>query len=855
MSNYADKIAKLEAQTAKSERKAEQWSNFGKGVQNWDNAVNRIYDRIDVGKISERISEKIPARVLTINVVGNNTPNYHTKTAATAAGLSGEKDLSSHKTTIGASWQKIPLHDYKSMYNDANGQKRHGILNKIDAHFNYTNEGKVKGEVKGGIRKAVLTIENKTIIGIGNEVKAIKQNIVSPVTDFAGQKIREKIALSDNTNLRAGAMIIGNSARAVRWTVNYVKASSKFERRTPHNALKNFRGNQLTHLYEHKVQKFTRRNELAEAKLNFARGKLNSMSDAKPKLKHKEKKAAWKTISGNDNLVFKHSRGQSAEQMNKSFREKHTMKKLRKAESKLYEKKLVKTKDFNEATGKTRTRIRKGIDTSKPKEFKRKRPDGAIKSLSKAGAAAIQSKAFHQMAQSDNYGVQAAGKIARTSFSQVSRIRAKNKANAERKFNKKQLKAKKQYEKANAKLQVRSSKMDAKRAQKKAMQKRRNKDSFAKLKKSKAKASKAARSTKKSLGELKNKKVALIALGALGVIVVMIVPLLVLTGGSSSVSGYIPVDDNVIAFSESYFDEKVKAMLSDKEKEIRKEKTDVNSVTIIVPDDIRSRDVCQIPAYLTAKHDGEWTKEQAMSDIDELVAELYGTEVTTKEVASEDASSSTSSSSSSSTSNTSDETSGESSSSTKYDYTVTPKYTGSKSTIKASLKSKLSSDGKKEYKEVIKQRGGHQSLAPFTSDEDKEISSDSKDYCTFPGSSLPNYYTFVSGEMEIIASGEGIIKSCSNGILSVTYEDEYTVTYKSSDISASSFSTGNEVSKGDSLFNSLDGVYLSTYNELENCYINPYYIFETHDEADDNGDDSEDDEDDEDEEDDGDDED
>ena len=846
MSNYAKKISKLETRAAKSEHKAEQWANFGKGVQNWDNAVNKIYDRIDVGKTAERISEKIPARVLTINVVGNNTPNYQTKSAAMAAGLSGVRNLSSHKTTMNASWQKIPLRDYKGMYNDTYGQKRHGLLNKIDAHFNYTNESKIKG----GVRKAILAIENKTIIGIGNEARALNQHLVSPVSDFAEQKVREKVALSDNTNLRAGAMIIGNSARAVKWTANYVKASSKFERRTPHTALKNFRGNQLSRLYEHKVKKFKRRNELAEAKLNFARGKLNSMGDDKPKLKHKEKKAAWKTISGSDNLVFKRTRGQNAERMDKSFREKRTMKKMRKAESRLYETKLVKTKDFNEATGKTKTRIRRGIDTSKPKEFKRKRPDGAIKSLSKAGGAAIQSKAFHQMAQSDNYGVEATGKIARTSFSQVSRIRARNKANAERKFNQKQLKAKKQYEKANSKLQVQSSKMDAKRAQKKTMQKRRNKENFAKLKKSKAKASKAAQSAKKGLQELANKKVGLIALGALGVVLVMIVPLLVITGGgSSSVSGYIPVDDNVLAFSESYFDEKVKALLSDKEKEIRKEKKDVNSVSTVVPNDIRSRDVCQIPAYLTAKHDGEWTKEQAMSDIDELVAELYSTKVTTKEAkteTSEDISSGTSSSStSSSTSDTSDETSDESSSATMYDYTVTLKYTGSKSTIKECLKSKLSSDAKKEYKEVIKQRGGHQSLAPFTSDEKKGISSDSKGYCTFPGSNLPNYYTFVSGEMEIIASGNGKIKSCSNGILSVTYEEEYTVTYKSSDISASSFAVGNTVTKGDNLFNSSDGVYLSTYNEMERCYINPYYIFETHDEAEDKDDDSDDEDDDE----------
>lgn len=820
MSNYADKISKLETRASKSERKAEQWTNFGKGVQNWDNAVNKIYDRIDVGKTAERISEKIPARVLTINVVGNNTP-------------------------IGASWQKISLHDYKGMYNDANGQKRHGLLNKIDAHFNYMNEGKVKG----GVRKAILTIEHKTISGIGKEARALNQNLISPVSDFAGQKAREKMALSDNTSLRAGAMIIDNSARAAKWTANYIKASSKFERRTPHTALKNLRNNQLSRLYEHKVKKFKRRNELTEAKLNFMRGKFDSVGDDKPKLKHKEKKAAWKTISGNDNLVFKRTRGQNAERMDKSFREKHTMKKMRKAESKLYETKLVKTKDFNEATGKTKTRIRKGIDTSKPKEFKLKRPDGAIKSLSKAGGAAIQSKAFHQMAQSDNYGVEATGKIARTSFYQASRIRARNKANAEKKFNQKQLKAKKQYEKANAKLQVQSSKMDAKRAQKKAMQKRRNKENSAKLKKSKATASKAAQSAKKGLQELANKKVGIIALGVLGVALVMIVPLLVITGGGSAVSGYIPVDDNVLAFSESYFDEKVKALLSDKEKEIRKEKTDVNSVSTVVPDDIRSRDVCQIPAYLTAKHDGEWTKEQAMSDIDELVAELYGTEVTTKEVetsTSEDASSGTSSgSTSSSTSDTSDDTSDETSTSTMYDYTVTLKYTGSKSTIKECLKSKLSSDAKKEYKEVIKQRGGHQSLAPFTSDKKKEISSDSKDYCTFPGSNLPNYYTFVSGEMEIIASGNGKIKSCSNGILSVTYEEEeYTVTYKSSDISASSFAVGNTVAKGDSLFNASDGVYLSTYNQTEKCYINPYYIFETHDEVEDKDDDSHDDEDD-----------
>lgn len=189
MSNYADKISKLETRAAKSERKAEQWTNFGKGVQNWDNAVNKIYDRIDVGKIAGRASEKIPARVLTIDIVGKDrTKNFQTQAEMVGAKLS--------KTAISASWQKIPLHDYKGMYNDAYGQKRHGLLNKIDAHFNYTNEGKVKG----GVRKAILAIENKTIIGIGNEARALNQYLVSPVSDFAEQKVREKIALSDNTD-------------------------------------------------------------------------------------------------------------------------------------------------------------------------------------------------------------------------------------------------------------------------------------------------------------------------------------------------------------------------------------------------------------------------------------------------------------------------------------------------------------------------------------------------------------------------------------------------------------------------------------------------------------------------------
>lgn len=807
MANYAEKITKLESKAAKYSDKIQKWGNFNRGVQTWDNAINKIYDRIDVGKTVERVSSKLPVRVLTFDVVGQTTPNFQTQTATMAAGMAKEK-MTSHKTTLNASWQKMSVGEYRDFYKD-----RHGLLNKIDAHFNYSNEGKIKGAA----RQVVLSVESKLITGTKGGLRAVKNGVISPTTDFAMRKFREKMQISDQTSQRAGIAIIDNSARATKWTVNYVRASSKFERRTPHNALKNFRNKTLKGLYDHKVTKFNRKNALTEAKLNFSRNKLSGAGESISKFTRKQKKAAWKTISGNENFEFKQTRGQKAENMERSLSEKRTMKKMNKAQRNMYHTKLVKTYDYNELTGKTKVRFRQAVDTSKPKEFKRKRPDGAIKSLSKAGVAAVQSRAFNQMAQSDNYGVQAAEKVSRSAFSQASRLNAKRNASREKKFNQKQRKAKMQYEKANAKLQVQSSKMDSKRAQKKMLQKKRNAKTFKEQLKAK-KAAKQALSKKSLIGGAKNKKVALTAAAA---VVLFLIPLVIfMGGGSSSIGIVIPVEDDLIAFADSYFDNKVAALVSEEEKSIRDNNSDVNSVTTAIPDSLKGITVGTIPAYLSAKHGGEWTKDQAIADIDELVAACYSTEVKKKKAKSDTSSNSTSDNVSSDTTSSDD-----TSPTTMYDYTVTLKY---KTDVKKFVKKALSKDEQEDYNDLMKERGGHQTLSPFSTDKKKVVSSDSKDYYTFPTSDLPEHFTYVSGAIDVIASGNGTVTSCSDGKLVIKYEDEnFSVTYKSSDISVLSFSVGDKVVKGDSLFSASDGIYLSSYNEDMKCYINPYYIFST----------------------------
>lgn len=804
MANDAKKIAKLEEKAAKYSEKIQKWENFDRGVQAWGGAIDKVYDRIDVGKTVERVSSKLPVRVLTFDFVGKSTSNYQTQTATMAAGLSGEK-MTSHKTTVNAGWQKMTVGEYRDLYKD-----RHGLLNKIDAHFNYVNEGKVKGAV----REVILSTESKLITGTQSSLQAVKNGIIAPTADFAARKLREKMQTSDQTSQRAGLAIIDNSARAARWTVNYIHASSKFERRTLHSALKSFRNETLNGLYEHKVTKFNRKNALTEAKLNFSRNKLGGASEAASKSRINKK--AWKTISGNDKFEFMRTRGQKAENMNmgRSFSEKRTINKMRRAQRKLYGTKLVKTYDHNELTGKTKMRFRQAIDTSKPKKFKRKRPDGVLKSLSKAGAAAIQSRAFHQMEQSDNYGVQATGKVSRSAFSQVSRLNAKRKAGREKKFNKNQRKAKKRYEKANAKLQVQSSKNTSKQAQKKMLRKKRNAKSFREQLKAK-KAAKRALSTKKTLiGSAKSKKIALTAAAA---VLLFILPLVIfMGGGSSSIGAVIPVDDDLISFADSYFDFKMAAVVSEKEKSIRDDNDDVNSVKTVIPAKLKGIKVGTIPSYLSAIHGGEWTKEQAIADIDKLVEVCYTTTVKKNKVQSD---------TSSSDESTSDDTSLDTTSTTKYDYTVTLKCT---TTVKKFIELILPKDEREDYDDLMEERGGHQVLSPFSTDKNKFVSSSSKDYYTFPTNDLPEHFTHINGKIDVIASGNGTVTSCSDGKLVVKYEEEnFSVTYMSSDISVLNFSVGDEVIKGDILFSASDGIYLSTYNEEAKCFINPYYIFST----------------------------
>lgn len=808
MGNDAENIAKLEEKAAKYSEKIQKWENFDRGVQAWGGAIDKIYDRIDVGKTVERISSKLPVRVLTFNIGEHTTSNYQTQSETMAAGLSKEK-MTSHKTSVNAGWQKMTVGEYRDLYKD-----RHGLLNKIDAHFNYTNEGKIKGAA----RQVILSTESKLITGTQSSVRAVKDGVIAPTAEFAISKLRDKIQDSDQTSQRAGLIIIDNSARAARWSVNYVRASSNFERRTLHNAMKNLRNDTLTGLYESKITKFTRKSELTEAKLNYSRSQLGGLGGTSAKFSHKEKKAAWKTISGNKNYAFMNTRGQKAENMGRSFGEKRTINKMHRAQRKLYGTKLVKTYDHNELTGKTKMRFRRAINTSKPKKFKRKRPDGVFKSLSKVGAAAIQSRAFHQMAQSDNYSVQAAEKVSRTAFSQVSRLNAKRKAGREKKFYKKQRKARMQYEKANAKLQVQSSKRSSKKAQKKLLQKKRNAKLFKKQSKAKAaKAAKQALSEKSLLNVLKNKKIALAAAAAA---LLFIVPLIVfMGGGGSSLGTIIPVDDYLIAFADSYFDNKLKALVTEKEKEIRENNDDVNSVKTVIPSKLKGIKVCTIPAYLSAIHGGEWTKEEAMADIDKLVEACYTTKVKTKAVSSgtsddeEDEATSDNTSSSSS------------SSSKKYNYTVTLKCNQK---VKNYIASALSKEQKEDYDDLMEERGGHQTLTPFSVDKNKFVSADSKNYYTFPTSSLPEHFTHISGKIDVIASGNGTITGCSDGKLVIMYEEEgFTVTYQSTSISASGFTVGKEVIKGEGLFSVSDGLYLSTYNDEEKCYINPYYIFST----------------------------
>lgn len=155
MATYAEKIIKLEEKAAKYGGKIEQWERFGNNVQNLSNTFDKINHSVD-------IPAKLPVRVLTVTVGHLD---------------SGEKR---------AEWQKMSASEYHDFY-----RGRHGLLNKIDAHINYANEGKVAGAV----RKTILNIENSVVNGAEVGLGAFKRGVVNPAADLAQRKFREGIRL------------------------------------------------------------------------------------------------------------------------------------------------------------------------------------------------------------------------------------------------------------------------------------------------------------------------------------------------------------------------------------------------------------------------------------------------------------------------------------------------------------------------------------------------------------------------------------------------------------------------------------------------------------------------------------
>lgn len=308
------------------------------------------------------------------------------------------------------------------------------------------------------------------------------------------------------------------------------------------------------------------------------------------------------------------------------------------------------------------------------------------------------------------------------------------------------------------------------------------------------------------LASVSKSKYALIAAAA---VLVVVIPFVMFMGGGSSASmgSVIPVEDDLISFADSYFDSKLSSVLSDKEREIRDNNDDVNSVTKVFPNDISGHKTGTISAYLSAKYGGEWTKAQAMSAIDAMIAECYPIKVEKEEVDSDD----------------DDEDDDDSDTSSKYDYTLT---LTCKKSVSDYVNETLNKDQMEDFNDLMDEGGGHQVLGPFSTDKNKVVSDNTEDYYTFPTSSLPEHCTHISGEIDVIASEKGTISSVSDGELVIFYGTEnFTVTYYSDDILKTDFTVGTRIQKGDSLFTAFDGLYLSTYNNEYGCYINPYYIF------------------------------
>lgn len=333
----------------------------------------------------------------------------------------------------------------------------------------------------------------------------------------------------NNTGLRGALIVGGGAARAASWAIRHHKQMK------PYNKQKFERSREK---YIEKTEKLALKRDVERNKFYYNNSKLGAKeAGLSPHMSRKVKRTSWKELSLPTDPNHMHLAGAKG-YLKKSRPER----KMYNAEKKIYKKRTVRHAYFNEATGKTVWKKETVYDKSKPKEFKVKKPQNAFKALAGAGIGAAANKYFNQLAQSDNYGAEAMGNVARTAFSQLSRLQhsASSQRKKKMKFEKSQKKARLKYNKAEAKLQVRNVKQQAKAAQspnkttKKAAKKKRNGRLFRKKQAqvAKQKAANAAANKAANLISVKNKLI--IGGAAAGILLVAVLPMLLLIGGGGS---------------------------------------------------------------------------------------------------------------------------------------------------------------------------------------------------------------------------------------------------------------------------------------------------------------------------------
>lgn len=582
--------------------------------------------------------------------------------------------------------------------------------------------------------------------------------------------------------------------------------------------------------------------------------KVFDSSDGKKYIKAPEKAHLDKNAMPKEQ--FKHEK-----QMNKLERKEF------KYDKKAYKTVKVKQRYFNSATGRFQTKTVKMVDKSRLKKPKARKPNSLAVRPALAGIGALRNKAFNAMSQSDNTAVQAAGKGASYAFSEFSRSYQASLKRKDKLYEKRVNKARMKAEKTGAKLEVEknknpfsensSKKKNKKKAQKKQLQKKRNSQMFKEnLKKA---AKKAKDEVAKKAADFIAGKGKFVALGVLAMIMIMMVPMILsmflggggssIVGGSAALSVY-PVDNKILTDSLLAYNDELDTFYNDcvaKIESLQEEKGQSISISEEIYANVTYNfsgvkatfryDIFKMASYLSAKYRNDWSSAEAECrsmihtlfelDCKEENGDHFHTEWEAQIGSTKDGKAIMGTLSTDI-----------------YNFFIYPKDDVS---LDQYIQEQLSNmgepneDGKTEYELhydfLMEAYGGHQKIGtPLPDFKDWTTSPQTSIYEHIPPSqaeTIENCIGIACGSgKKVTAGGDGVVTNIGDGSITVTYGDDFVVTYYGN-VSSTDLELNSVVAYGDLLFKTSDGaddspynLQISVYDNSVGSYVNPAFVME-----------------------------